>query len=347
MSLLVALALLCYGLSFVLPDHWWHGPTSHAAQGPPGESKEIVRYVGPQMAAAFRESLRADRLDWAGWVGHGLQWLAFLLVAVWCDRMALTAAVLSLIFGLARFAACMPNGFMAGYYFWLASIVLLGLAGLWGFRIARRRELGKWGRRFQKLTAQLTCVALAGFLVWYLTCTGPRELASYPDRETSPYRLPYPAGKTCLCAQGNWAIVSHRSMAGGSVHAYDFAMRVGSDVVAARAGQVVDLRMESDGFGAARNNSILIRHEDGTFAAYMHLMKGGSYVKLGERVEQGQLLAASGSTGTSSGPHLHFMVLRNNKGQWESLAVAFSDVMTDQGIPRMFKWYTSGNERRK
>src|SRR5262245_6214933 len=116
-------------------------------------------------------------------------------------------------------------------------------------------------------------------------------------------------------------------------------MPVGSDVCAARAGLVTHVEVAHDGHGVdAPNNLITVSHEDGTFAWYLHLRQGGSYVQPGQYVRQGERLAASGNVGLSMLPHLHFRV---TDAAGRLLPVTFADVGADRGIPRMFKRYTS------
>ena len=166
--------------------------------------------------------------------------------------------------------------------------------------------------------------------------------ARYPPRATSPYLLPWPVGVTYLCAQGNRGVVSHK---GAGQYAYDFAMPVGSDVCAARAGVVTKIVVRHTGQGtSAPNNLIAIDHGDGTTGYYLHLKKGGSYVVVGETVHRGQRIAASGNVGRSLIPHLHFHV----KGRaGKTIPITFRDVAIDLGIPRMFRHYTSGNSPEK
>jgi murein DD-endopeptidase MepM/ murein hydrolase activator NlpD len=191
------------------------------------------------------------------------------------------------------------------------------------------------GRVFAALFILL--VAGAGTLYWI--GTGPEGLSHYPPASQSPYRLPWTAGQTYRCAQSNRGIVSHR---GRERFALDFAMPVGTEVRAARGGEVILVVVRHDGHGLDfPNNRLVIRHEDGTLGNYLHLKKDGSRVKVGDRVKQGQVLAASGHVGKSMIPHLHFHVTDPERKR--TLPITFSDVPNDAGIPRMFKAYTSGN----
>ena len=54
---------------------------------------------------------------------------------------------------------------------------------------------------------------------------------------------------------------------------------------------------------------MLLRHSDSMETRYAHMSE--LYVKQGENVERGQTLGLSGNTGDSTGPHLHFEVIRN------------------------------------
>ncbi len=184
------------------------------------------------------------------------------------------------------------------------------------------------------LGAFLATLAVTGVGVYWFA-TGPTNLDQYPPAAASPYHLPYPANKTWLCVQSNRGVVSHR---GWEQFAYDFAMPVGSDVCAARAGEVIKVVVEHDGHGYKwPNNMVVIRHEDGTQASYLHIKKDGSRVAVGDKVTQGQVIAASGHVGNSMLPHLHFHV--TDPDRKSTLPISFSDVDRDRGIPRMFKWY--------
>jgi murein DD-endopeptidase MepM/ murein hydrolase activator NlpD len=84
-------------------------------------------------------------------------------------------------------------------------------------------------------------------------------------------------------------------------------------VYAAREGTVVAVAQDSDVGGPDKKyigaaNFVVIAHDDGTFAEYLHLKKDGALVKLGQKVKQHEAIALSGNTGMTSRPHLHFAV---------------------------------------
>lgn len=75
-------------------------------------------------------------------------------------------------------------------------------------------------------------------------------------------------------------------------------------VYAARSGVVLRVAWDPDGYG----QYVDIQHEQGYMTRYAHLSRGKVYVMPGQRVQAGQLIAISGNTGASTGPHLHFEV---------------------------------------
>jgi len=86
----------------------------------------------------------------------------------------------------------------------------------------------------------------------------------------------------------------------------DLAANMGDPIKAARDGEVL-LAGTIDGYG----ETVILRHEDGTRTLYGHASR--LLVKAGERVRQGEVIAEVGSTGRSTGPHLHFEIIVNSK----------------------------------
>ena len=77
--------------------------------------------------------------------------------------------------------------------------------------------------------------------------------------------------------------------------------RSGDPVVTTADGQVVTIDY-SDDFG----NYVIIKHKHGYYTRYAHLLS--SRVRIGQRVQQGEVIGYIGNTGLSTGPHLHYEV---------------------------------------
>ena len=88
----------------------------------------------------------------------------------------------------------------------------------------------------------------------------------------------------------------------------DFAARRGTPVMASGSGTI-----ERASWFGAYGKYVRIRHNSTYKTAYAHLSKFGRNIKAGRKVKQGQIIGYVGSTGRSTGPHLHYEVLVNNK----------------------------------
>jgi murein DD-endopeptidase MepM/ murein hydrolase activator NlpD len=86
----------------------------------------------------------------------------------------------------------------------------------------------------------------------------------------------------------------------------DFAAPAGSDVVAVAAG-VVTWSGRKNGYG----NVVEVGHADGYTTLYAHNQK--NLVEVGDLVKRGQVLAKVGSTGRSTGYHVHFEVMKDGR----------------------------------
>ncbi len=88
----------------------------------------------------------------------------------------------------------------------------------------------------------------------------------------------------------------------------DIANNVGTTVVAAKAGVVEFAGWHSGGYGYL----VTVRHDDGSHSLYAH--NSELLVRVGQDVEQGQAISQMGSTGRSTGPHLHFEIHPPGRG---------------------------------
>ena len=165
-----------------------------------------------------------------------------------------------------------------------------------------------------------------------------------PDPNAA-YRLPFPTGMSCRVTQGFHGQMDHN---GDQAYAVDFQMPIATPVCAARAGQVVLTVDNYTGVGTdpsflQRVNQVLVKHSDGTYGQYLHLKPGGIRVHPGDSVTAGQVLALSGNTGYSTGPHLHFIVFRAQDGYHrESFPFQFDVAGQDRPVtPERGSTYTA------
>lgn len=95
----------------------------------------------------------------------------------------------------------------------------------------------------------------------------------------------------------------------------DIANAVGTPIITASDGIVEKAGWNNGGFG----NLVDIRHPDGSLTRYAHNSK--IFVRVGQQVRQGQHIANMGSTGFSTGPHLHFEIHPPGKGAVNPIAM--------------------------
>ncbi|WP_321876356.1 M23 family metallopeptidase [Paraburkholderia bannensis] len=88
----------------------------------------------------------------------------------------------------------------------------------------------------------------------------------------------------------------------------DLTAPVGTPIYAAAQG-TLELAASGRGYGKL----VVLRHDDGYSTRYAHLASWAKGLRYGQRVEQGQVIGYVGRTGTTTGPHLHFEVRRNDQ----------------------------------
>nr|WP_231922481.1 M23 family metallopeptidase [Micromonospora krabiensis] len=117
-----------------------------------------------------------------------------------------------------------------------------------------------------------------------------------PKKTTKPkpaWVIPMKGAQITSCFGQRW----------GTLHAgIDFAMPAGTPIHAAAAGTVVKAGDAGDGYG----NSVFIDHGNGYLTHYAHQSRLA--VAVGDKVSAGEVIGYEGSTGDSTGPHLHFEV---------------------------------------
>lgn len=162
--------------------------------------------------------------------------------------------------------------------------------------------------------------------------------------QTHLYLPPIQPGSVFQVTQGFGGEFSHQDEQ--NQYAIDIAMPVGTPILAARSGVV--MKVDNDYYQGgtdnkaylSRANAVRILHDDGSMAVYAHLELERAQVHPGQRVYAGQLIAYSGNTGFTSGPHLHFAVQVNQGMKLVSVPFRFSEDDSEQG-PAIGSWLTS------
>lgn len=88
----------------------------------------------------------------------------------------------------------------------------------------------------------------------------------------------------------------------------DFRAPTGTPIPAAGAGRVI-----ARGYNRGHGNYVKIRHNGSYETLYAHMSKFAKGVGVGTNVRQGQIIGYSGSTGMSTGPHLHYEIIKNGQ----------------------------------
>jgi len=130
-----------------------------------------------------------------------------------------------------------------------------------------------------------------------------------------PLRLPFENNNEFTVGQAfGGRLTSHNSSE--AQYALDINMPERTKIVAARDGVVVDYEFGYTNSGGQEEwlkqqaNYVLIAHDDGSLTQYVHLAPIPVPITMGSHVIAGQLIGFSGNTGYSTGPHLHFAVLK-------------------------------------
>jgi murein DD-endopeptidase MepM/ murein hydrolase activator NlpD len=151
-----------------------------------------------------------------------------------------------------------------------------------------------------------------------VTTSVPRETRKprpSPKRKPEPipdttfvYQLPFRKDFGYRVSQGFFGEDTH-----SGIHALDIVMEEGDPILASRGGLVFS-SVDTTIYGPMgrhiakykdRHNGITIRHDDGTYASYGHILYGSSEVEKGDSVQVGDRIARCGM---SNGAHLHFQV---------------------------------------
>jgi murein DD-endopeptidase MepM/ murein hydrolase activator NlpD len=157
---------------------------------------------------------------------------------------------------------------------------------------------------------------------------GPRAVAT-PAAATVPQYLPFAAGRMVRVNQGNAQHPSHYDVR--NRYGWDFGLAYGEPALLGLPGVVTLVRAGCDplaswGCNGGYGNNVAVRAADGTCVRYVHLQTIA--VSLGQELPLGAQIGTVGSSGNSTGPHLHYQ--REDCRTGDALASSF----VEAGVPQ-------------
>ncbi len=124
----------------------------------------------------------------------------------------------------------------------------------------------------------------------------------------SDFLVPLPLNSNFACTSPFGYREPPTSTASSFHQALDLGVAGGTDIYATKSGTVVETLNTVIGKERPTGNYVKIQHDDGTGSAYYHMKTGSVTVNVGDKVTQGQKIGEVGTTGDSTGNHLHFIV---------------------------------------
>ena len=201
--------------------------------------------------------------------------------------------------------------------------IIVEFANIFGFEVDFQRDIRK-GDTFEIYYEQFldddNIVRRTGKIIYASMFVNNKEISLYNfkhNNETGFYDVDGKSViKTLMKTPINGARLSssfgmrkHPILGFNKLHqGTDFAAATGTPIMAS-GNAVVAMAQKYKGYG----NYILLNHNSVFKTAYAHLSKFGRGIRKGVRVTQGQIIGYVGSTGMSTGPHLHYEVIKNGK----------------------------------
>ena len=149
--------------------------------------------------------------------------------------------------------------------------------------------------------------------------------------DTIKLALPFPKNKEYRILQGNNTNFTHNS--DYSRYAIDFDLKTNDTICAATSGYVIGVidKYEFGGSGQEwqpfGNFITVFEPNSGLYTQYVHLVKNGSLIQIGDEILVGQAIALSGNTGQSTTEHLHFncLIPTDRSDGLKSIPIEFSN----------------------
>jgi murein DD-endopeptidase MepM/ murein hydrolase activator NlpD len=201
--------------------------------------------------------------------------------------------------------------------------IIVEFANMYGFEVDFQRDIrdgDKFEVYYERYTDENGVVRNTGKIIYASMFVNNKELSLYNfkfDNKEGYYDVDGKSViKTLMKTPINGARLSssfglrkHPILGYNKLHqGTDFAARTGTPIMASGSGVILRAQ-KYKGYG----NFVSIKHNSTYITAYGHMSKYGRGIRKGVRVNQGQIIGYVGSTGMSTGPHLHYEVIKNGK----------------------------------
>jgi len=201
--------------------------------------------------------------------------------------------------------------------------IIVEFANMYGFEVDFQRDIrrgDKFEVYYEQYTDENNIVRNTGKIIYASMFVNNKELSLYNFKFNNKDGYYDVDGKSVIKTlmktpingarlSSSFGLRKHPILGYNKLHqGTDFAAPRGTPIMASGSG-IVQRAQKYKGYG----NFVAIRHNSTYVTAYGHMSKYGRGIRKGVRVNQGQIIGYVGSTGMSTGPHLHYEVIKNGK----------------------------------
>ena len=201
--------------------------------------------------------------------------------------------------------------------------IIVELANMYGFEVDFQRDIrtgDKFEVYYERYVDENNVTKTTGKIIYASMFVNNKELSLYNFKYKNKSGYYDIDGKSVIKTLMKTPINGARLSSGFGLRKHpilgfnklhqgtDFAASRGTPIMASGSG-IVEMAQRYKGYG----NFVRIRHNTTYKTAYGHMSKFRKGIRKGVRVAQGQIIGYVGSTGMSTGPHLHYEVIKNGK----------------------------------
>jgi len=201
--------------------------------------------------------------------------------------------------------------------------IIVEFANIFGFEVDFQRDIrigDKFEVYYERYIDEENIVRNTGKIIYASMFVNNKELSLYNFKFNNKEEYYDVDGKSIIKTlmktpingarlSSSFGLRKHPILGFNKLHqGTDFAAPTGTPIMASGSG-LITRAQKYKGYG----NYVSIKHNSTYITAYGHMSKFGRGIRSGVRVDQGQIIGYVGSTGMSTGPHLHYEVIKNGK----------------------------------